>query len=392
MAEEWITTTEAAARLGVKKATLYSYVSRGQLRSKRGPGRSESLFSADEVNALADHNDPGKTQRTMRFRSIRSQVSSQQSGQLRYRGLDVSELAVTQPVAHTAAQLLNTPATPATGITLPTLRPATHTATLPPIRRVLLALTYAAADPNWQVASTDPETIAHYAQNLVSQLLGVASPEPASLSSTGGTADWVAQLLGARTVTDPQRVLLNAALTVMLDHGLTVSTVAARAAASGRADWVDCLVAGGSAALGACHGKCVLEAAALLAAVTSGVDPAALVHGRAQRTDFVPGFGHFLYADGDPRADLLLDLAAQVPHAANALTAVARLAAQLPGESWKPNVDAALAVVLAGLQLPPELGPVLFIVPRLVGMTAHIVEEYGAEPLRWRASAVATPQ
>ncbi|WP_205620945.1 helix-turn-helix domain-containing protein, partial [Intrasporangium chromatireducens] len=48
-ARQWITTTEAAQRLGVKRATLYAYVSRGQLRSRRRPGQQESLFDRAQV-------------------------------------------------------------------------------------------------------------------------------------------------------------------------------------------------------------------------------------------------------------------------------------------------------------------------------------------------------
>ena len=51
--EHWITTSEAAARLGVKRGTLYSYVSRGVLTSKRMPGQAESLFDRTQIDSLA---------------------------------------------------------------------------------------------------------------------------------------------------------------------------------------------------------------------------------------------------------------------------------------------------------------------------------------------------
>ena len=55
---EWIGAAEAARRLGIKQASLYSYVSRGVLtRHRRGPGRA-SLFDASEVAGLARRGRP----------------------------------------------------------------------------------------------------------------------------------------------------------------------------------------------------------------------------------------------------------------------------------------------------------------------------------------------
>jgi excisionase family DNA binding protein len=49
---EYLTADEAAAALGVKRATLYAYASRGRLRSyRRGTGRAR-LYRADEIRAL----------------------------------------------------------------------------------------------------------------------------------------------------------------------------------------------------------------------------------------------------------------------------------------------------------------------------------------------------
>ncbi len=49
---EYLTADEAAAVLGVKRATLYAYASRGRLRSyRRGTGRAR-LYRADEIRGL----------------------------------------------------------------------------------------------------------------------------------------------------------------------------------------------------------------------------------------------------------------------------------------------------------------------------------------------------
>src|SRR4051812_29843028 len=79
----WITTTEAAQRLGVKRATLYAYVSRGLLRSERRPGQQESLFARTQIDAMASATrPPGGPQPVLRFRSIATSVSGQVDGEL----------------------------------------------------------------------------------------------------------------------------------------------------------------------------------------------------------------------------------------------------------------------------------------------------------------------
>ncbi|MEU5247335.1 helix-turn-helix domain-containing protein, partial [Streptomyces asoensis] len=54
--ERRLSTKEAAELLGVKPETVYAYVSRGQLSSRRTPGGRGSTFDAEEVQTLARRN------------------------------------------------------------------------------------------------------------------------------------------------------------------------------------------------------------------------------------------------------------------------------------------------------------------------------------------------
>jgi citrate synthase len=136
---------------------------------------------------------------------------------------------------------------------------------------------------------------------------------------------------------------------------------------------------------GPLHGAAPVAAHALL---VDGVDPTVLV-GRSLRErgerGGVAGFGHFLYPDGDPRADVVLEAlwrrrgTEPLRRRVGALTA---LVAERTG--GLPNIDLASAAVLHALGLPAESGEVVFQVARSVGVAAHVVEEYAEEPLRWR--------
>ena len=59
---EWIGAAEAAERLGIKQASLYSYVSRGVLTPRRGEDGRASLFDAAEIDGLARRGRPRQAQ------------------------------------------------------------------------------------------------------------------------------------------------------------------------------------------------------------------------------------------------------------------------------------------------------------------------------------------
>src|SRR5437879_8214392 len=88
-----LTAREAAERLRVKPATLYAYVSRGQLRRERGPdGRSR--FALAEVDRLARRGRrerPGGTELR-----IESALTAIEDDEIFYRGEEVFALAVSR--------------------------------------------------------------------------------------------------------------------------------------------------------------------------------------------------------------------------------------------------------------------------------------------------------
>ena len=88
---EWIGTAEAAQRLGVKQATLYSYVSRGVLRRRTGEDGRASMFDAQEVEVLARRGRPrlpGPGELV-----IESSLTEITGDRAFYRGHDITALA-----------------------------------------------------------------------------------------------------------------------------------------------------------------------------------------------------------------------------------------------------------------------------------------------------------
>ncbi|MEW1952695.1 citrate synthase [Terrabacter sp. NPDC080008] len=380
-AGSWITTTEAAQRLGVKRSTLYAYVSRGLLRSERRPGQQESLFDRAQIDAMATSTrPPGGPPPVLRFRSIATTVSSQAEGELFYRGRSLVEVVALDSLELAAAVVLDT-TPPASAGPLPAAV-TLDLGRLPLPRRMPVAVQLlAAADPF--AGDTDPERVrAAAVPTLRTALLLLAGAIPGHPAYGDDLAALALAALGGRPDEPGDVEVLRVLLVALLDHGLTASTVAARVAASTRAGLPDCLCAAYAAMSGPLHGAAPVAAHALL---TDGPDPATLVARALRSGGSVAGFGHFLYPDGDPRADVVLEALWRRPGTADLRQRVESLSALVSQRTGTlPNVDLASAAVLHALGLPAESGEAVFQIARSVGVAAHVVEEYAEEPLRWR--------
>lgn len=173
--------------------------------------------------------------------------------------------------------------------------------------------------------------------------------------------------------------LLDAALVLAADHELNVSTFTARCVASAGAPPQAAVAAALAAIGGARHGGQAEKVEALLAelaAPASGATVRDRLAARLRRGDDVPGFGHPLYPEGDPRARLLLELAFAHRPATPAneqAGAVAAAAFDLLGE--RPNLDFGLVTLAQALALPPGAPLALFAVGRTAGWIAHVLEQ-----------------
>lgn len=358
MPDRFITTSEAAQRLGVKPATLYAYVSRGLLRSVRQPGQHESLYDRGEVEnlALAPSSARRASHGLLRFRSVVSAVSNQDATHLYYRGRPISRVCGAMSFAEAAAFVLESADVPPM---LPVTEQSLTLARAVPIaRRLPVAIALIGADDPMR-ADTTPEA-------LIARSLG--------LITVAG------ELYGDLIDLDDE--LTQALLVALIDNGLAASTTAARVAASARAGWYDVVSAGLAAMGGRLHGGAPLAARLLLREVMTGGDPREVVARAVETHGNVPGFGHVVYRDDDPRAKVLTRVVRPSGRADDELAAIAALrkAARAP-----MNVDAMSAVICQALSLPDRAGEALSQLARTVGITAHAIEEYAEQPLRWRA-------
>src|SRR5215510_12807640 len=105
--------------------------------------------------------------------------------------------------------------------------------------------------------------------------------------------------------------LLNATLVLCADHELNSSTFAARVVASAEANPYAVVLAGLAALGGFQHGGAAEQAAAFLREVAEPSRVRLVIAERLRRGERLPGFGHRLYPDHDPRAVALLSMLAE---------------------------------------------------------------------------------
>jgi citrate synthase len=403
---DFLTTAEAARRLGVKPATLYAYVSRGVLsRGKAADGRA-SLFDADEVERLARRGRPRRPAGVADI-TVESAITEITGDSLRFRGLDATRLAVSRTFEE-VAELLWTgefrsargpwqarPAALAAGRAAQAALPA---GTLPLERLQVIVPAMGATDP--LRLQLDPSAVLAAGRSIIAGMVGCL-PRPAGHSDPGqadppqtdadpSPGEPVAARLWSRLCAGrPAPGLLramSAALVLLADHELAASTLAARVAASVRADPYAVVSTGLGAMSGALHGGASLGAEALLAAAARPDDVPRVVSELLRRGEKVPGFGHLIYRGGDPRAILLLGLVRRAaPKSRQLAVAEAVLAEVRPKSLPEPNIDFALATLARVAGMIRGAGEALFAVARTAGWIAHALEAYaGDSPLRPR--------
>jgi citrate synthase len=382
-----LTAAEAAARLGVKPESLYAYVSRGLLSRERDAAGSS--FDPLEVEAFARRRRrspgavPGSPTPGTPLMVLDTRLAHIDDDELHYRERSAAQLArdtsfedVVTWVWDVSTLRAPSPADVAVARrTIAALGPAAR-----PLDRLLVAVSaLAATDPLRD--DPDPSQLLRAGARLVTGL-------PAALAGAderAGVARTLWRALASRDLPGGSR-LLDAALVLVIDHDLAVSTLAARVAASARASGYAVVTAALGAFDAPLHGTASRAAAHLLRAVRDGDDPATAI-ARAVRDGGrgIPGFGQPLYAGGDMRATVLLELLRDAPESAGVLAAVDAVADEVARRAgMRPNLDLALAALTLWAEMPDDAGSVIFAIGRIVGWISHAVDEYDERPMRLR--------
>jgi len=377
MDPDLLSAREACRLLGISAATLYAYVSRGLIESRPGPDHRSRGYRRADVERLAQNRRAGRGAARGAAQSLdrglpvlETQISLIQADAPYYRGLSaIAAVRAGSTLEDVARRLWDCASQDPFAAPPPADWPAgvaglVATPGLPPLERAMAAiplLGLALRHSFSQAAAVRREIAALLLRQNAALLLG-SRPAAAPLHAQIATA--------LRPDEAGFAGIVRAALVLSAEHELNVSAFAARVIASTGAH-LHATACGGLAALcGPRHGGATARAHALIAA---GSDELAA---RWRRGDDLPGFGHALYPQGDPRAAELLALLQRERAGTSGWQRLAALIARAEEVSGlRPSLDLSLAAICHLYDLPAEIALVLFASARLAGWLAHALEQ-----------------
>jgi len=377
---KWLTSEEALTLLGGRRQTLYANVSRGRVRAKPDPKDSRrSLYHGGDVETLASRRAGRRTVAAVAANAIdwgepvlASSISTVVDGRLWFRGRDAVELAQSATLEEIAELLWEM-----SGVSFGWRRLETDSQPALSLRAAMQALaTRAADDP--PVHGRSRTALAVEAGELVGE---IAAAMLGKADIAKPMHRWIAVAWGVDKAED----VLRRALVVLAEHELNASTFAVRVTASTGAPAAACLLSGLGTLTGPLHGGAAAQMRALTEMVARDGGARAVRDWLGQGRH-IPGFGHPLYPDGDPRAATLLGTFELIPCHVELVTVIE----DLTGE--KPNIDFALGAMRDSLGLPDGAPLALFAIARSVGWIAHLMEQATSGALiRPRARYVGPP-
>jgi citrate synthase len=166
-----------------------------------------------------------------------------------------------------------------------------------------------------------------------------------------------------------------------IDHGFNASTFTARVITSTGADLAAAVVGAIGALSGPLHGGAPSRALQMLDEIGTIDNADQWIRGAVERGDRLMGFGHRVYKTDDPRSVMLrsvaerlggpkLDFAERVEQ-----LAVEILAELKPGRKLYTNVEFYAGIVMDACGVPRDMFTPTFASSRVIGWTAHILEQ-----------------
>ena len=398
-----MTVDEVAGLLNVKRDTVYAYVSRGRLTRHTAEDGRRSVFDRAEVEAL-----------TRKARNVKHSVSLElvlessitlldPHGKLYYRGRDVAELARTESFEAVCDLLWQQSESGswlsrADAVSVGSRVQAELLNLASPADRLrVIAAAVSSADPMRD--DLRPESVAASGRAIIAAFVDCL-PQNTSVPDDS-IAGRLWSRLGTRQPREGELRALNGALISAADNEMPPSTLTARIAASrwanpylavlvGLATFTDLPPIVGAPVNVQLRGAATQSAEAFLRDISTpdGVGLAMATH--LQRTGLLPGFGHYLYAGRDPRAEVVLDLSLSADGNPVAKSVIDRLLdVTLDRQGVFPNLAIGLAALTTTADFIPGSAEAIQLIGRTAGLIGHAMEEY-EQNIRIRGRALYT--
>jgi citrate synthase len=228
------------------------------------------------------------------------------------------------------------------------------------------------------IGHSTPDTITVRGRDLADELMGRVS-----------FTDLAFMLVARRPPTEGEGKLFDAVLVSLADHGLTPTVLAARLTHTGAPESMQAAVAAGLLGAGSVFLGPTGDTAQFLSDVLARLDgapsdaalrdaAAAAVQARREAGSRVPGLGHPIHKELDPRVPRLYEIATEAgvlgPHM-RLLEAVRAANEEISGRRLPINGAGAAGAALADLGLPPDIARGFALLARTAGLIGHLAEE-----------------
>ncbi|MFM8436539.1 MAG: citrate/2-methylcitrate synthase [Planctomycetia bacterium] len=230
---------------------------------------------------------------------------------------------------------------------------------------------------------------------MLAAWMDLSAGRPVAPWPAGPLAAALLQRLTGRTPPPDHAAIFGTTLVLYAEHEFNASTFTARTIVSTGSDMHSGIVGAIGALKGPLHGGANEQVLEVLSAIGSAERAEAWLREQFAAKRVVMGFGHRVYKQGDVRAKLLgamcRDLARgtaaeSLEHLADRVEAI-----MLEHKGLKPNLDWPAARVYHALGLPISVFTPIFVVARMSGWTAHIIEQIGDNRLIRPLSLYAGP-
>jgi citrate synthase len=192
--------------------------------------------------------------------------------------------------------------------------------------------------------------------------------------------------LFARLPNERELRMFNAMMVILVEHGITPSSLATRMTYCGAPESVQAAVAAGLLGLGSVFVGSLDNAAHLLQdALPDGAQARdasemarKIVTDYRSRKEIIPGIGHPFHKPIDPRTPALFKVAKETGYYGPYVRLMDALGAEATLQAKRPlpvNVTGAMAAVASEMGIPWKICRGLAVAARAVGLVGHILEE-----------------
>lgn len=232
---------------------------------------------------------------------------------------------------------------------------------------------YKKQDPVTRLCTSDVDNIWIRGRSLCDELIGEMT-----------FTDFIMFHFFGAEPTALQRSVVDAVLVCIMEHGLTPSAVASRLTYLGAPESLQGAVAAGLLGAGSRFVGTADEAAALLQRIVDrppaerATEAAAIAREHTEAKRFLPGYGHPIHTNGDPRVKRLDEVARAAGASGEYIDAMYLLGDAIQAASGKNiviNANAAIGAVLLEAGIPPKIARGFNLIARCAGLVGHILEE-----------------